>query len=187
MPRDASPVHVLMILESGYPVRGGGGAESQVRTLARELRRRGHRVTVLTPRVPNAPQARVERCEGIPVCRLAYPRVRGLGRFALWLQLAGFLRGHGRRYDAWHVHIAHYLGALACRLAPALGKPAIVKISGWWELERGLLAPDAGTLARIGVGWLKRASALQAISQRIAGELARAGFAPERILALPNA
>ena len=40
MPRDAQPVRVLMILESGFPVRGGGGAESQVRTLALELIRR---------------------------------------------------------------------------------------------------------------------------------------------------
>ena len=180
-------LRVLMILESGFPVRGGGGAESQVRTLALELIRRGHRVTVLTPRVGNAPQARVERCWRIPVCRLAYPRVRGLGRLVLWLRLLAFLRGHGRHYDAWHVHIAHYLGAIACRVGSALHKPTIVKISGWWELERGLLAPRNGALARAGQRWLKRASALQAISQRIAGELARLGFPRERILALPNA
>jgi len=181
------PLRVLMILESGFPVRGGGGAESQVRTLALELKRRGHRVTVLTPRVPNAPQARVERCWGIPVCRLAYPRVRGLGRFALWLRLLAFLYGHGRRYDAWHVHIAHHLGAIACRVALRLRKPTIVKISGWWELERGLLAPQTGPFARIGRRWLQQAGALQAISQRIAATLAQAGFPRERIVALPNA
>ena len=105
----------------------------------------------------------------------------------LWLRLLAFLRGHGRRYDAWHVHIAHYLGAIACRLGAAVGTPTIVKVSGWWELERGLLAPHIGRLARIGRHWLRRASALQAISQRIAAELARAGFPRERILALPNA
>lgn len=187
MPPDPRPLRVLMILESGFPVRGGGGAESQVRTLALELIRRGHRVTVLTPCVANAPQARVERCWGIPVCRLVYPRVRGLGRFALWLRLLAFLYGRGRRYDAWHVHIAHHLGAIACRVAPRLGRPTVVKISGWWELERGLLAPQAGFFARIGRAWLRRASALQAISQRIAAELASNGFPRERIAALPNA
>lgn len=185
--RQASPVRVLMILESGFPVRGGGGAESQVRTLSMELKRRGHRVTILTPRVANGPQARVERCYGIPVCRLVYPRVRLLGRFVLWLQLIAFLRRRGARYDAWHVHIAHYLGAIACRFAHASRKTIVVKISGWWELERGLLAPGAGMFAKIGVGWLRKATAVQAISQRIAGELARHGFARERILALPNA
>ena len=41
MAPEAAPLRVLMVLESGYPVRGGGGAESQLRTLARELRRRG--------------------------------------------------------------------------------------------------------------------------------------------------
>jgi glycosyltransferase involved in cell wall biosynthesis len=187
MPSDPRPLRVLMILESGFPVRGGGGAESQVRTLALELIRRGHRVTVLTPCVDNAPQARAERCWGIPVCRLVYPRVRGLGRFALWLRLLAFLYGRGRRYDAWHVHIAHHLGAIACRVAPRLGRPTVVKISGWWELERGLLAPQAGLFARIGRAWLRRASALQAISQRIAAELVRNGFPRERIAALPNA
>lgn len=179
------PLRVLMILESDFPVRGGGGAESQVRTLSLELKRRRQRVTILTPRIPGGPQARVERCYGIPVCRLAYPQVRLLGRLVLWLQMVLFLRRRGARYDAWHVHIAHYLGAIACRLAHA--KPVIVKISGWWELDRGLLAPGAGFVARIASRWLRRASTLQAISQRIAGELVRHGFPRERILALPNA
>jgi len=187
MPREARPLRILMLLESGFPVRGGGGAESQVRTLASELLRRGHRVTVLTPRTRNAPQARVERCWRIPVCRLPAPRVRGLGRLVLWLRLTAFLLRRGRRYDAWHVHIGHYLGAIACLLARPLRRRCIVKISGWWELEQGLLAPDANPLARLGRACLRRAGALQAISQRIAAELAAAGFARERIVRLPNA
>lgn len=185
MRADPSPLRVLMILESDFPVRGGGGAESQVRTLSLELKRRGHRVTILTPRIPGGPQTRVERCYGIPVCRLAYPQVRLLGRLVLWLQMAAFLRRRGARYHAWHVHIAHYLGAIACRLAQR--KPVIVKISGWWELDRGLLAPGAGAVARLAARWLRRASTLQAISRRIAGELVGHGFPRDRILALPNA
>jgi glycosyltransferase involved in cell wall biosynthesis len=187
MPPEARPLRILMLLESGFPVRGGGGAESQVRTLSLELRRRGHQVMVLTPRTRNAPQARLERCWGIPVCRLPSPRVRGLGRLVLWLRLSAFLLRRGRRYDAWHVHIGHYLGAIACALAPLLGRRSIVKISGWWELEQGLLAPRAGLLARLGRRALRHAGALQAISQRIAAELAAAGFAPARIVRLPNA
>jgi glycosyltransferase involved in cell wall biosynthesis len=186
MALDARPLRILMILESGFPVRGGGGAESQVRTLSGELRRRGHRVTLLTPRVPNAPQKRIDRCEGIPVVRLGYPRMRGVARFVLWLRTIAFLRRRGHRYDAWHAHIAHWLAAIACTFAPS-GKPVIVKVSGWWELEQGLLAAGASPLARLARRALQKASAVQAISQRIAAELIRQGFDRARIVALPNA
>jgi glycosyltransferase involved in cell wall biosynthesis len=40
---------------------------------------------------------------------------------------------------------------------------------------------------RLARSWLRRATAVQAISTRIAGEVARHGFPPERIVVLPNA
>lgn len=187
MPRDARPLRVLMILESGFPVRGGGGAESQVRTLAGELRRRGHLVTVLTPRVPNAPDKCIDRCDGIPVVRLAYPPQRGLARLVLWCRLTAFLHRRGRRYDAWHAHIAHYLAAIACAFGRRADRPVVVKVSGWWELERGLLAAHASPLAALARSALRRASAIQTISRRLAVELARQQFPAERIVTLPNA
>ena len=187
MAPEAAPLRVLMILESGYPVRGGGGAESQLRTLACELRRRGQRVTIVTPRVANAPQARVERVEGIPVVRLPSPRVRGLARLVLWCRFIAFLQRRGRRYHAWHAHIAHWLAAIACAMGDRLDRPVLVKVSGWWELERGVLAPDAGLLARKARDALRGACWTQAISRRIAAELARHDFPAARVVALPNA
>lgn len=187
MPRDANPLRVLMILESGFPVRGGGGAESQVHTIASELRRRGHVVTVLAPCVPNGAQRRIERCSGITVVRLRYPRVRGVARLVLWCRTAAFLHRRGRRYHAWHAHIAHYMAAIACVFGRRQQRPVLVKVSGWWELERGLLAPHAGPLAAAGRRALRGATAVQAISRRIAAELARQHFPPDRVLALPNA
>ncbi|HEY0179349.1 MAG TPA: glycosyltransferase family 4 protein, partial [Dokdonella sp.] len=170
-----------------FPATAGGGAESQVRTLALRLRQRGHRVTVLTPRFRHAPQACVQRHDGVPVCRIAYPRVRILGTLVLWLRVWAFLRARRRRYDVWHVHIAHHLGALACRAGAGLGVPVVVKISGWWELERGLLR-DGGVLRNaFGRRWLRRATATQAISRRIEAELVAKGFPPRAIVALPNA
>lgn len=187
MARDPRPLRVLMILESGFPVRGGGGAESQVRTLATELRRRGHVVTVLTPRVANAPQKRIDRCDGIPVVRLHYPQVRGLARLVLWCRMAAFLQRRGHRYDAWHAHIAHWLAAIACLFGRHQHRPVVVKVSGWWELERGVLAANAGALAALARHALRGATATQAISRRIAAELARQHFDAGRIVALPNA
>jgi glycosyltransferase involved in cell wall biosynthesis len=87
------------------------------------------------------------------------------------------------------VHIAHYLGAIACVLARGGTRPVpvVVKVSGSWELEHGVLAAGRGPVAALAQRCLKRAGTLQAISRRIAGELAAHGFDRERIVILPNA
>jgi len=188
-PRDAQATRpsVLMILESDFTKRGGGGAESQLRTIARYLRQLGHRVTVVTPLLANGPQITAERCWGLPVARIKYPRWPVIGGGIMSLRFALFLWQHGRAYDAWHVHIAHHMGAVACLMGPMLGKPVVVKISGWWELERGVLAPGRKRADGLAFRWLKKAGVVQAISQRIAAELTRAGFSRDQIVVLPNA
>ncbi|HEX5123976.1 MAG TPA: glycosyltransferase, partial [Rhodanobacteraceae bacterium] len=84
MAADKRPLRILMILDNCYPALRGGGAESQVRTLALYLKGLGHRVTILTPRVPHGRQQRIERYEGVPVRRLEYPLVRGVASLVLW-------------------------------------------------------------------------------------------------------
>jgi glycosyltransferase involved in cell wall biosynthesis len=176
-----------MVLESNFTPKGGGGAESQLRTLALHLERLGHDVTVMTPLLPSGPQRTAERVQKIPIGRVRYPRRRVVGAAIMNLRFAAFLLQHRKRYDAWHVHIGHNMGAVTCVFGALLGKPVVVKISGWWELEKGLLAPGVGLLKRAGRSCLKRASATQAISSRIAAELERCGFPRERIVLLPNA
>ncbi len=186
--RRAGPLRVLMVLESDFTPRGGGGAESQVRTLALALRRIGQRVAVVTPLLARGRQVTAERCDRIPVGRIRYPRLPTVGAAVMCLRFGAFLLGHGRRYDAWHVHIAHHLGAIACLVGALVGKPVVIRISGSWELEEGVLAPGSQKLLdRLSRRWLKRAGAVQAISTRMAGELTRLGFPAERILVLPNA
>ncbi|HVU53016.1 MAG TPA: glycosyltransferase [Polyangia bacterium] len=181
------PLRILMVLESDFTHRGGGGAESQVRTLARHLIGRGQPVAIVTPLFAFGPQVRAERSSGIPVGRLRYPRVPVLGAGVMCLRLAAFLLGRGRRYDAWHVHIAHHMGAVTCLVGALVGKPVVVKVSGWWELEKGVMAKDRGLLDALAHRLLKRGAAFQAISTRIAAELVRQGFPAERIIVLPNA
>ncbi len=176
-----------MVLESNFTKRGGGGAESQLRTIARELVRMGQRVAVVTPMLADGPQIAAERCYGLPVGRVSYPRWRFFGAGIMCLRFAAFLWENRDRYDAWHVHIGHNLGAITCLVGDLLGKPVVLKISGWWELERGLLAPRRGPFGLLARRWLKRAGTVQAISTRIAAELERHGFPSERILVLPNA
>lgn len=181
------PLRVLMVLESNFTQKGGGGAESQLRTLALHLQELGHRVTIVTPMLPYGPQVKAERCFGIPVGRLPYPRTRLVGAGVMCARMAAFLWHNRTRYDAWHVHIGHNLGAITCVMGAALHKPVVVKISGWWELEQGVLAKNVGVLERVARRWLKRASAVQAISTRIAAELEKSGFPSDRIVHLPNA
>lgn len=187
MRSEDAPLRILMLLESPFPTRGGGGAESQVRTLALALRARGHDVTVLTPMLANGPQVAVDAVEGIPVRRIGYPRIPLLGSLVLWARLLLFLWAQGRRYDAWHVHIAHYVGAIACVAGRRLGIPVVVKFSGQWELDSGLLAHDAGLSMRIARRGLARARVYQAISTRIAAEIVARGLPGDRTAALPNA
>lgn len=187
MDTERASLHVLMVLESTYPSPRGGGAEAQVRTLAKALRARGQRVTVLTPLTAGGPQRRIERVDGVPVCRLAYPRLRWIGGPLLWLRLALFLCLRPRRYDVWHVHIAHHLGAVCALLGRWLDTPVVVKVSGWWELEKGTLASNAGPVARVAHYCLLRTTAWQAISSRIATALVKKGIPPSRIVAIPNA
>jgi glycosyltransferase involved in cell wall biosynthesis len=176
-----------MVLESDFTRRGGGGAESQVRTLARHLIRLGQPVAIMTPLFSFGPQVTAERCSGIPVGRLEYPHWPVVGGGLMCLRLAAFLLGHGRRYDAWHVHIAHHMGAVACLVGALVGKPVVVKVSGWWELEKGVMAKHRSPLDAIAHRLLKRGAAFQAISTRIAAELVRQGFPADRIVVLPNA
>jgi glycosyltransferase involved in cell wall biosynthesis len=187
MHRDAPPLRILMVLESNFTKRGGGGAESQLRTIALALKRAGQRVAIVTPLSANGPQTTAERCYGIAVARVKYPRWKVVGAGIMNLKFAAFLVANRDRYDAWHVHIGHNMGALTCLIGAIVGKPVVVKISGWWELEAGLLAPDRGIFGRIARGWLKRATVVQAISTRVAAELEKHGFPRDRVIVLPNA
>jgi glycosyltransferase involved in cell wall biosynthesis len=184
---EGRPLRILMVLESDFTQRGGGGAESQLRTLALHLKRLGQQVSVITPLLPYGPQVTCERPYGIPVGRIRYPRRPFVGGAVMCLRFAAFLWQHGRRYDAWHIHIGHHLGAVTCLAGVIMGKPVVLKISGWWELEKGLMSSTAKPLDVIARSLLKRATAVQAISTRIAGELRRHGFPAERIMVLPNA
>lgn len=187
MAADGRRLRILMVLEAAYPALQGGGAEAQVRTLARGLRALGHSVTILVPRLPWAPTDKVSRLDGAAVCRLWFPRVPFLGGPWLWLRIAAFLYARRRRYDAWHVHIAHRIAAVCALMGHWLDKRVVIKVSGWWELEKGTLAPGAGPVDRAAYRLLRLSGSWQAISRRIAHTLQARGIPRERIVLLPNA
>ena len=184
MPR---PLQVLMVLEGPYPSARGGGAEAQVRTLTGAMRARGQRVTIVVPLTPDGPQAAVSRVDGVPVCRLRYPRIRLVGGPVLWLALSRFLVRRRRHYDVWHIHVARSWAVVCALLARRLGKRMVIKVSGSWDLEHGALAPDAGRWHRLTHRHLLQADGWQAISQRIGATLLARGIPAARIAAIPNA
>src|SRR3954447_11803010 len=107
MHRDAPPLRILMVLESNFTKRGGGGAESQLRTIALALKRAGQQVAIVTPLSASGPQTTAERCYGLAVARVKYPQIKLVGSAIMNLKFAAFLLRHRDRYDAWHVHIGH--------------------------------------------------------------------------------
>lgn len=175
---------ILMLLEANFPTMGG--AERQLETLAQALLVMGHRVTVVVPRLDDSQPAGAGRHGALPIWRIAYPGIRLLGTLILLLKLAWLLFTWRHRYDAIHVHIAHNMGAVAAVMGRLLGKPVIVKFSGWWEQERGCLRSHGGPSAALARRMLHQASAIQAISTRIASDLHELGFDPARVHWLPN-
>jgi glycosyltransferase involved in cell wall biosynthesis len=177
----------LMVLESVFPSRGGGGAEMQVQTLCVELQRRGVPVSVVVPMVNFGPQAATDTVHGIPVTRLRYPKIPGLGAIWMLLAFAWMLVRERHRYDVIHTHIAGNMSAVCCIVGKLLGKPVVVKLTGLTEMRGGILDPAPRWSARLRKAALQHASFYQATSSRIARMLADRGFAAARVRRIPNA
>jgi L-malate glycosyltransferase len=182
------PLHVLMLLGGSYPPPKGGGTQAQVRLLAKALRTRGHKVTVLAPLIHPGSERRVERLDGVPVCRLAFPHLRVLGSVCLMSRLFLFLLFRRNRYDVWHAHSPRRVAAVAALLGSRCEKPVVVvKVASAKEFDTGTLSPRPSPIGRVIYLCLKHADAWQAISGRIARALAAKGIPEFRIAAIPNA
>lgn len=180
------PLRILMVLESLFPA-GQGGAEGQVATLGAHFTRLGHRVSVIVPRLPQGSPRATARLGRIAIARIPFPVRRGLGSIVLLARLAWLLVARRHKYDVIHAHIAHRMAAVCCVLGPLLGKRVIVKVSGWWEIEKGVLRRDGPLSDRIARAALRRADAFQCISRRIAACLIAIGMPPDRVHLVPNA
>jgi glycosyltransferase involved in cell wall biosynthesis len=183
----AEPVDgVVMLLDSVFPAPGGGGSESQVRTLSLRLLALGVPVTVVVP-ATRPDEAAVDVVDGIPVRRIAYPRVRRLGALVLLLRFAWWLLRERARYGAIHAHVGGNMAAVAAVVGGWLGKSVVVKMAGDVEFAGGVTSAQPSAGARLRRLALRRAGCLQATSSRIAAALVAGGFDPARIEVLPNA
>lgn len=178
---------ILMVLESIFPSPGGGGAESQVRTLGLEFLRRGQALEVVVPMVASGPQLARDELDGIPVTRIPYPKVPWFGAIWLLLSLGWLLFARRRQYRVIHAHIAGNMAAMASLMGWLLNKPVLVKLTGMTEMRGGILDPLPGLGARVRKLAMRCSSAYQATSERIAGQLRERGFNPAKVIRLPNA
>lgn len=181
------PPRVLMVLESGLPTVGGGGAESQVQTLGIEFQRRGVPVSVVTPMVWWVTQQAEDVVAGIPVTRIRYPRVRLLGSLWLLVALAILLFRRRGNYDVIHSHIAGNMSAVCCLMGPLLGKPVFVKLTGMTEMRGGILDEHPGWFTRLRKWAMRQATAYQATSSRIGRMLVESGFDAKKVMLIANA
>jgi glycosyltransferase involved in cell wall biosynthesis len=182
---DTRPI-VLMVLESTFPVSGGGGAESQVISLGRCLLARGFSVEVLVPMVSGGPQLEFETFEGLHITRIRYPQVRLLGGAIMLVKLAALLVARRHRYAVIHAHIASNMAAVTSLVGHLMRRRVIVKLTGMKEMQGGILDPSPSVVTLLRKFGIRRASYLQATSARIARLLVERGFDASRVLLVPN-
>jgi glycosyltransferase involved in cell wall biosynthesis len=177
---------ILIVVDGKLP--SPGGAEAQAVLLASSFKARGHVVHILAPRFDRS-EALEETIQGVPLTRIAYPRVRLFGALILVARFAWLVGVKYRSWDAIHIHMAKNLAAVAGLMRGISRWTLTVKISGAWEFEHGILDPSyAGSpIVRIFNALIQRADAIQSISAFTRKMLLCAGYRDEQIKMIPNA
>jgi glycosyltransferase involved in cell wall biosynthesis len=175
-----------MVVDGRYPATGG--AEMQARLLSRSFASAGHEVRVLVPHLDRSLPF-TDKVDGIPVLRLGYPKIKGLGAILLNLNFALWLLRHQGEFDAIHIHMMHNLAGAAGWINRWLKPTLIVKVSGAAEFQGGILDPKLMTkpVHRILRRGAQHLDAYQCISKKTVKIMLEAGFAKERLHLLPNA
>ena len=157
------------------------GAALQALTLAKELRRRGHRVEFITNRWPGLGERAV--VEGFAVQRLDLGRRRKHREFRLWFNLARYVWQRRHDFDILHSHGAYFTNAFIGPLARLLGLKSVIKASLADDDLEDMSRPVVGTLHRL---MLRRIDACVAISKDLVAEFTAGGLSREKIHHVPN-
>jgi len=177
--------NVLMILESLFPTKGGGGAENQVQTLCKHMPE-GVSAKIIVPRVFEGSTKTHDIVDGIEVIRIPYPHIHNIGSFIMLFKLALYIYTHRKEIDAIHSHIANNMSAIACLLGSLLNIPVVVKLTGWLELEHGIISKNTSPVVKLKRFLIKKASIIQATSHDMENALLEFGFSRNRVKFIPN-
>lgn len=179
------PPRVLMLVAQFWPIVGG--AETQARRLAAELRRQGASVEVWTGRW-NSSWPREAVLDGVPVRRIGAAWPRSLLRVRRWLFMASLLRAllrEARRFDVIHVHQVLYPAFVAAVAGWRRGVPCLARISSTGSTS------DMRMAAHGGVG-IQRAvtrrllTRIVAVNARAEAECLDAGYRRDQVVRIPN-
>jgi glycosyltransferase involved in cell wall biosynthesis len=174
-----------MLVAQFWPIVGG--AETQARRLAAELRRQGASVEVWTGRWDSSwPSEAV--LDGVPVRRIGAAWPRSVFRLRRWLFMASLLRAllrEARRFDVIHVHQVLYPAFVAAVAGWRRGVPCLARISSTGSTS------DLRMAAHRGVG-IQRAltrrllTRIVAVNARAEAECLGAGYRRDQVVRIPN-
>jgi glycosyltransferase involved in cell wall biosynthesis len=173
----------VLLVSQRFPPHHLSGAPLQALGLARELRRRGPAVDVLSTRFQAVIPPR-ETVEGVPVKSL--PVLRGkLQRASQFAAAARFVAARGRRYDVIHAYAlsASAMGAVVG--ARWARRPAVIEPSTFGP-KGEIQAVVASRLSPILLNLVRRTDAFAALSDELADELRRIGVREHQIRRVDN-
>jgi glycosyltransferase involved in cell wall biosynthesis len=167
-----------------------GGTERQMQLLARELRRRGHEVLIVTYRTSRE-WPREETIEGVPVVRTGGLYLGGKLRRRWGMAVPHVLYELWRRRDRYDVIQAQQtleLGFAAAVAGRRLGKPAIARLSSSGRTsDLRLMEETYGAIGRAMARAVVRSSAtMVAVTAAAVADLRAAGIPETRIRLIPN-
>jgi glycosyltransferase involved in cell wall biosynthesis len=172
----------ILFLTVGYPPEQTGGAETQARLQARELKKQGHDVLILT----RSEEFKLTReiVEGIAVIRLPHLPVRIAGTLIHLLNVFLSLCVLRRNYDLIHVHLANFNADVAVLAGKCLRKPVYVKLASGGESGEIYRFRKLSKITRF--FGLRHANRVQAISSEIYKEAEIIGISPRNLVRIPN-
>src|SRR6185369_12489420 len=112
-------------------------------------------------------------------------RIRLIGGLMLNVALAWKIITNYRNFDIFHFHIGGSYMLLPLIVIKLLGKPAILKIAGSWEMDNGILSLE-GLIQKITRKLLFRLDAIIALSDKIKERLIVLKYPTKKILSIPN-
>lgn len=176
------PYH-LFIISKFLPVVGG--AELLAHRLATALRREGEPVLVLTLDCGGQLGA-LGRYGKVPVVRLSHPALRIFGGMWAYTKLLLWLCLNRANYHSVFAPTLDLYSLLACVMARALGKTAVARASGAFELDIGILRPG-NSLRESLVGLaLQQLTAAVAVNRELHARFLSLGVAESRIGDIQN-
>ncbi|WP_429885862.1 glycosyltransferase family 4 protein [Geoalkalibacter halelectricus] len=171
----------ILMYSTYFPPHYSGAAKQGV-ALAKELRKKGHKVEFVTMR-RNVDEPFSDEYEGFKVWRLEQGRGVKHREIRFWWNFLCFLARRRGDFDILHSHGATYPSSIVGPLGWIFRKPSLVKCSMANNDLAGLGQGVSGKLHRF---FLRRVDVCVAISKELVDEFKGYGFAEDKILFLPN-